>query len=237
MTPSSRHSPRHSLCRSPGLRRAQDRGTRRAGFTLLEVVIAMGILVLGLMVLVDTQASAVLSTVDADRSLEATRLAQEKMTEVMLLVEVEGFTQDDKEDNGDFQDFGSESWRGDSLAIEDQDLGDFHWAWTVRRIELTIPTDLQGMMGDLEGAGAVDPATLGENYDQSQVPDLTDMGVSPDMITDMLAAYIREVRVVVWWGKEEPDISGGDLPENSVELLTHVINPTGTISLPLGTPQ
>ena len=202
------------------------------GFTLLEVVIALGILALGLMVLVNTEASSVMSTVDADRSLTATRLAQEKMTEVLLNVEVEGFTEDDKEDNGDFSEFGNESWRGQSLAIEDQGLDDFHWAWTVRRIDLTIPTDLQGMMGDLEGAGAIDPATMGDNFDSSNVPDISQF-ISPDQISDMLAAYIREVRVVVWWGKEDIDISSGKLPDDSVELLTHVINPTGQISLPL----
>ena len=55
------------------------------------------------------------------------------------------------------------------------------------------------------------------------------MGVQPDMITDMLRPYIREVRVMVWWGAEAPD---PDKPcEDCVELVTHVCNPSGTESL------
>lgn len=208
---------------------------KRRAFTLLEVVIALGILSLGLMVLVDTQATSVLSTVEANRMLLANELAQEKLTEVMLLVEVEGFTEDDKSENGDFEDYGEEDWRGDDLDLEMEDLEEFHFEWTVRKIELTIPTDMASMMGDLEGVGYLPEEKLGDDFDSSGAPDLGDLGITGDMITDYLGDYIREVRVVVWWGDEEPDVEeAGQLPEDSVELLTHVINPTGKINPPLG---
>ena len=42
------------------------------------------------------------------------------------------------------------------------------------------------------------------------------------MITEMLATYIREVRVLVWWGDNEDEL-------DQVELVTHIINPTGEI--------
>ena len=51
---------------------------RRVGFTLLEVIIALGILAGALVVLVDNQAIAVLATQEADRLTLATNLAQEK---------------------------------------------------------------------------------------------------------------------------------------------------------------
>lgn len=208
----------------------------RRGFTLLEVIIGLGILALALMVLVDTQASSVISTVEANQMMLATQLADEKMTEVILLTEVEGFTESDKEEEGDFDDFGEEDWRGGDLDLDmpKDELEDFHWAWTVRKIELTIPSDLAGMMGDLEGTGFVPEETIPEDYDSSALPDLSDF-LQPEMLTEYLAAYIREVRVVVWWGDEEIDMSEGEegLPENSVELLTHVINPTGKLNDPL----
>lgn len=214
---------------SPALR------SLRRGFTLLEVVVGLGILSLGLMVLVDTQASSVLSTVEGNKMLIATELAEEKLAEVMLLVEVEGFTEDDKSEEGDFEEYGEEDWRGDGLDLEIEGLEEFHYAWTVRKIELTLPTDLASMMGDLEGVGFLPEEKTGEDFDASMAPDLGDFGISSDMIADYLGDYIREVRVVVWWGSEEPDVDEpGQLPEDSIELLTHVINPTGKINPPLG---
>lgn len=210
----------------------------RRAFTLLEVVVGLGILSLGLMVLVETQASSVLSTVEANRMLLATELAEEKLAEVLLLVEVEGFTDDDKSEEGDFEDYGEEEWRGDGLELEIDGLEEFHYAWTVRKIELTLPTDLSAMMGDLEGVGFLSEEQMGENYDASMAPDLSDYGITSDVIADYLGDYIREVRVVVWWGSEEPDVDEpGQLPEDSIELLTHVINPTGKINPPLGGEQ
>jgi len=208
----------------------------KRGFTLLEVVIGLGILSLALLVLVQTQATSVLSTVEADKMMMATELAEEKMIEVLLLTEVEGFTDNDKEDNGDFDDYGEEDWRGDDLDLDlpKDELADFHWAWTVRRIELTIPSDIAGVMGDLEGSGYVNQEEIPDSYDNSSLPDLSDF-MQPEMITEYLAAYIREVRVVVWWGEEELDLSEGEegLPENAVEYVTHVINPTGKLNDPL----
>ena len=49
------------------------------------------------------------------------------------------------------------------------------------------------------------------------------MGVSSDMITDMLSPYLREVRVRVWWEGIEDD--GYD----PVETVTHVVNPSGQV--------
>ena len=168
--------------------------------------------------------------------MRATELAEEKMVEVLLLTEVEGFTDTDKEEDGDFDDWGEEDWRGDDLDIDadDEGLDEFHWAWTVRRIELTIPSDLAGMMGDLEDVGFVDTEQAPEDYDSSGLPDLSDF-MQPEMLTEYLGAYIREVRVVVWWGDEDIDMDEGEegMPDNAVELVTHVINPTGKLSDPL----
>ena len=45
------------------------------------------------------------------------------------------------------------------------------------------------------------------------------------MITEYLSDYIREVRVMVWWEDFE---ESGDF----VELLTHVVNPSGVVTDP-----
>ena len=51
----------------------------RRAFTLLEVMVALGILALGLMVLVESQGGAVMMTTESHRIMTATILAQEKM--------------------------------------------------------------------------------------------------------------------------------------------------------------
>ena len=47
-------------------------------------------------------------------------------------------------------------------------------------------------------------------------------------LTEMLAPFIREVRVVVWWGDsmDEAEERG-----DQVVLTGHVINPTGVVQL------
>jgi len=206
------------------------------GFTLVEVMVALAILVGALYVLVDSQAQALLSTREAGRMLTATMLAREKMDEVLVQVELDGFGDTDFEEEGDFADFGAAS----DLQDLDLDLdfgdeySDYHWAWTVRQIDLALGGggDLGGMADGLAGEGywgeqATDEErseVLGDKATgtQDQQRDLSDIGVSPDMIGEMLGNYIREVRVVVWWGDEEDGTE-------QVELVTHVINPFGVV--------
>lgn len=186
-------------------------------FTLLEVVIALGILVISLVVLVDAQATAVFMTAEAERIIASNMLAREKMAEVQMLVELEGFGEQDIDEEGHFKDFEPE---GLEVEFEDR-FEDFHWAYTIRKIELGLVGDLAGMAGDLAGSGYLGEA--GEQADTTGTPDLTDMGINPDMITDMLGAYIREVRVVVWWGENEDEV-------DQIEIVSHVINPSGMVT-------
>ena len=194
---------------------------RRAGFTLLEVMIALAILVVSLIVLIDAQATAVFMTTEAERILIATALAQEKMAEVQMEVELMGFGEQDIEEEGDFEDYEFEEL--------DLDFGEeyinYKWAWTVRKIELDMVADIAGMGEDLAGAGYF--GDEGGEADFSGAPDLGDMGVQPDMITDMLGAYIREARVIVWWGAGDPEDK--DFVDK-IEITSHVINPTGMIT-------
>ncbi len=206
------------------------------GFTLVEVMVALAILVGALYVLVDSQAQALLSTREAGRMLTATMLAREKMDEVLVQVELDGFGDTDFEEEGDFADFGAASDLQD-LDL-DLDFGDefaaYRWAWTIREIDLSLggDGDLGAMADTLAGDGywgdqASDEErreVLGDkaSSQQDQQRDLSDIGVGADMIGEMLGNYIREVRVVVWWGDDE---EGAD----QVELVTHVINPSGVV--------
>jgi len=205
------------------------RGARRA-FTLLEVVIALAILAVGMTVLLQTQATAVVMTTESDKIRIGTLLAQEKMAECELYVEKNGFSSDDIDEDGDFSEYGAEDFRADVGDIDiAETLGDYHWAYTIRQIELTMPEDLTGTASDLIGEGYLgtdvqDAATSTDLGEESL--DLGDLGLSSDTVTDQLSSYIREVRVLVWWSDEQ-DEDGNYI--DSVELVTHVINPSGFV--------
>lgn len=205
----------------------------RRGFTLLEVVIALAILAMALYVLIDTQALAVMETADSRKILTGTYLAQQKMTDALLRLEGEGFTTADVEEEGDFKSFAEDQGLEGSTNFGDS-FDEYQWAFAIRKVDIQLG-DVSGASEQLSAAG------IGPSQDQQQAtadrtgtdpsasPDLSDMGVQPDMITDMLRPYIREVRVMVWWGAEAPD---PDKPcEDCVELVTHVCNPSGTESL------
>lgn len=204
--------------------------TRRAGFTLLEVVIALSILGVALYVLVATQATAVVQTLDSRKILTGTYLAQQQMTEALLRLEKEGFTTADVEEEGNFETFGEDLGLDNSVDFGDEFEG-YRWAYAIRKVNIELG-DISGAEDQLASAG-IGPSQEQEDAAGStggdQGRDLGDLGVSPDMIGEMLDPYIREVRVVVWWGDQEPDPDKEC--EDCVELITHVVNPSGTVSL------
>ena len=191
----------------------------RAGFTLLEVTIAMAILALQLFVLMSVQSTAGLKTYVADRYSTASFLAREKTTEVRLLLEREGFGDTDLEENGDFEDFGLEE---DDLDDYTDAFEDYRWAYTVREVSLGLAGDMASMAGDLAGTGYWGDEAE-DDLNTADTPGLSDLGVDGDMIGEMLAPYMRELRVRVWWAGIEDD--GFD----PVEVVTHVVNPSGQV--------
>jgi general secretion pathway protein I len=197
---------------------------RRRGFSLLEVMIALAILVVSLTILVETQSSAAFITGEAERIVTATDLAALKFDEAVLVVEEEGFQLGDLGESGDFSDLGDEAMDLEFGA----ELEDYHWEWWVSEIDFQLAADLVGAAGDLQQSGV-----LGGGG-ESAAPDVGGGGglgalggmVSSDMLTQMISPYIREVRVRVWWG-EDSDVAEEDGTE--VVLVGHVINPSGQI--------
>ncbi|MAA78054.1 MAG: hypothetical protein CL916_02255 [Deltaproteobacteria bacterium] len=190
------------------------------GFTLLEITIALAILTISIAILIDSQGSVAWMLEDTNNVRVATLLAEEKMTEAHLFLEEEGWKDSDIEENGDFSDFGAEDWRQGNLRIEDK-LDDFKWAYTIRRIELTLPSQLGSLAEDLGSSGY-----FGDQQSedvQNNTLDLGDLGISPEMITEYLSGYIREIRVRIWWGADPEG-------EEQLEILTHVINPSGVVT-------
>ena len=204
----------------------QGHNRSKRGFNLIEITIALAILVLALSILVENQGFAAYMTRDAERIRIATMLAEEKLIEAQLQLELDGWTTSDVDEDGDFDDFGSEEFRGSGVNLDYEDfLDDYKWAYTVRKIEMNMPADMGSMTDDIMGSGYFGDQSQNEDVQNNQM-DLGDIGISSDMITEYLSDYIREVRVMVWWDEDYEET--GDY----VEILTHVVNPSGVVTDP-----
>lgn len=94
---------------------------------------------------------------------------------------------------------------------------------------MTLPGDVMGTAGELAQGGywgeqseeaQEQQASQSAGFDLSDIP-----GFNPEQITEYLSNYIREVRVVVWWGENEDET-------DQVEITTHAINPSGIVATP-----
>lgn len=182
---------------------------------MLEVMIALSILVVCMVVLMEIQVLATDNTAEAQRIITATQLAQEKLTEVRLLVEHEGFPDADLNDHGDFDD-----WGDDALNIEMDELDDFHWEYLVTKTELGAGSDLTSLVGNLT-------SSFSDGQDAAAAaPDLSALGISPEFLQNMIEPFIREVRIRVYWGDDQDE---AEEDGREVVLTSYVINPQGDI--------
>ena len=145
------------------------------------------------------------------------------MSEALLRLEAEGFREGDIQEAGDFSDFGQTDGMGSAPDFGNTFDG-FQWAYAIREVDIQIGDMSQ--LTDMLGSTAEDNGVATDQVDTDN-RSITDLGIQPDMISDMLKPYIREIRVSVWWGDEDPDREEGC--EDCVELVTHVINPSGQI--------
>lgn len=222
--------------------------SRQRGFSLLEVMMALLILTISLLILVETQATSLVATQEAERFMVATDLAELKMSEAMLRLEQEGFQTTEVVEFGEFDDLGDELT---NLEFG-KELEDYHWEYTITEIDIQLAGDLASMMGEGGDGGMGDAlggmfpgmdagADLGGGAGGAPgVGDaLGSVGMGPDQLTEMIAPYIRMVVVRVWWGE---DSESAERDGTEVTLAAHVSNPAGMLAmggntLPTGMPQ
>lgn len=203
---------------------------RRHAFTLMEIVISLAILAVSLMVLVESQIASVVQTMDGQRILTATQLAEAKLAEVLLTLEMEGFQEGEKGEEGTFEEFGDNGEYGEVVDFEGE-YDDYGYAWTVRKVEMQLG-DIGGTLEELQQSGELDQTGTGttSSADDAGIDSsMFSSFLSPDTINDTLSPWMREVRVIVWWGDDPGEQEGESTCENCVEIVTHVFNPSGKV--------
>jgi general secretion pathway protein I len=202
----------------------------RRGFTLLEVMVSLGILAISLASISGITAGSYAASEYGRGVTVATLLARSKMIDVEEEMWKDGFPDDDKELDGEFDEEGHPEYR---------------WKATVRKIDV----DIGQLLGSLLG-GDVSQENMGDHIQgylgalTGGVPEGIDSGaaeqVGGSQIADMLkgqqldvlfkqvgenlAKAIREIELEILWGKE-------GVAEESVKFVQYIVT-TGRINTP-----
>lgn len=195
-------------------------------------MIATAILVTSMTLLVRIQAGAVQGALKAERIVVATDLAQEKMGEVLLLIEAEGLGTQDIDERGNFGDY------GDDADIDfGRKLDDYRWEYWVEEVELALNGDLMSMFGGedspLGGTGGDDALGAAGSNNDGTADLMNQFGLGPDQLSEQLGQFVRRVRVRVYWGESKEAEERG----REVVITTHIISATGAFQTAGGDPN
>ncbi len=154
---------------------------RTRGFSLLEVVIALGILGIGLAALLESQIGSI-STVDRSRSLTiATLLARSKMVDIEHHL-VEGFKLGEEEDRGTF---------------EPEGHSEIKWSYRIKEVKLDL-TQLSGLAGGAEeGQDSKDDKQPGSAQQGGLPSDMN--GIGQLLGLDQISNGLRMVEMTITW--------------------------------------
>ncbi len=109
-----------------------------AGFSLLEVMIAIAILAVSLLAIFNLQSTSLIGSGRAQKISVATGLARQKMAQSLIELEAgmaKGEFPEDKEDGGTF---------------EEEKFPDYSWKLTVKKVEIPVPAAAE-KEGDIMG--------------------------------------------------------------------------------------
>jgi general secretion pathway protein I len=204
---------------------------RRAGFTLLEVMLALCILAVSLTAIFAINSSAIYGYVYAKKLTVATLLARSKMTDLEQELYDKGFQSDDDEQAGDFSEEGwpSYKWRAKIIAPKTNGLSPEQLIGAI----FNFPMGGEGEGAD--GIGALASMFIGGGSAAAKSggapPPPGDAAAGMlgalgpaaglaqaqfNQLVDQLTKSVREVHLTVTW-KE------GKLTE-SFDIVTHVVS-------------
>lgn len=156
------------------------------GFTLLEVVIALAIMVLSFSSILAVEGGSINATARAKQMNFVAMLARNKMVETEYALQNKPLNEAKKEESGTF----------------DSPYEDFRWKTTIKEIEFPALN-----LGSSSGSGAPNPGSSSSGSSGGSVGQLqTQMeGTVNKMITTYINKTIREVTVSIIWRKGNTD--------------------------------
>jgi prepilin-type N-terminal cleavage/methylation domain-containing protein len=174
-----------------------------AGFSLLEVMVSIAILAVALVVLVGISTNNIRATHHARKLTTATFLARAKMAELEDRVLLEGFVDNDEEEEGDFSDAGR---------------GDFRFQTLIEKIEL--PTDVAQKAQEASQQQTQQAQTTGSSNPLMAMAGMMGglMSTLIEPIRVGLEESVRRVTVRVLW--DEPGRHG-----QQFEVITFMTDP------------
>ena len=207
---------------------------RRAGFTLLEVMVALSILGLALIAIYDLNAGAIAMHAYVKKVTVASMLARSKMTDVEQELYDKGFSTDDEEKSGDFSDEGWSAfkWRATVAAPKTNGVSPEQLLGAIFNLPLSgSSSDSLGALSALLGGGTSAPKPPGASSDSSAPTPSSAGGAlsSPagalganliqtqfTQLVDQITKSVREVHLTVSW-KEGKNVE-------TLDLVTHVVS-------------
>jgi general secretion pathway protein I len=186
----------------------------RRGFTLLEVMVALSILALALVAIAGINANSFESSNYAKHVTVATLLARSKMIDIEEELRKDGFGDDEKTWDGDFDEEGYPGmrWRAVARPVEvnvAQLLGPL-LGGEVSSDQL--PEEMQAFLGAMNGdlpADSEEVAKYAEDVGGSELKQLMggeQMELIFKQIGETLGDSIREITLEIEWGKEGIDL-------------------------------
>jgi prepilin-type N-terminal cleavage/methylation domain-containing protein len=171
----------------------------QAGFTLLEIMVAIAILSMTLVVLLSIVTNNVRATNHAKMTTAATLLARTKMVDIEDYILDQGFTDNTETSSGSFKELG---------------YPQFSWETTIERIEL--PADM-GQMGRDKAAeetkDAKDPMSMLTGFMGGMMSSFI------DPVRIGLQESVRKVTVKVYWDEH-------GRKEQSFEVVQYLTDPS-----------
>jgi general secretion pathway protein I len=218
------------------------------GFTLLEVMISLGILAIALVALSDLNGGAVQMHAYAREATQATLLVQSKMLDLEELLTKEGFHDFDDEKHGAFDEAPGYSWRAEILKPDVQlddgallgMLGVGPGAKKGAGGNSASGTGASGLTDALGGAGALLgqagglPGGAGALGGAGGMGALAAAGPFAGLIQGQAKAFIetlkksvRELRITVSWkdGKNERSVSASQ----QIVILPEMVGKAGQV--------
>ena len=192
------------------------------GFTLLETVVALAILALALMAIFDINSGAVANHAYAKKLTVATLLARSKMTDLEQTLYDDGFSNDDKEESGDFSQEGwsNYKWRSKIIAPRTDGVSPEQLIGAIFNLPIGPGGDLSGLSSMFGGGGKDGKSGSTPSQTTTANPMAgAAMGMAQPMFTQMIQQItqtVREVHLTVYW-KE------GSQTE-SLDLVTHIVS-------------